>query len=66
MLTAFWDYQGVLLAHFQKHGESVNSASYCEALLKLLDASHRKRPGQLERLVLLYHDNSGPHMAQAT
>jgi hypothetical protein len=25
MLTIFWDYQGVLLAHFQKSGENVNS-----------------------------------------
>jgi hypothetical protein len=27
MLIVFWDSQGVLLAHFQKHGENVNSAS---------------------------------------
>jgi hypothetical protein len=33
MLTMFWDSQGVLLSHFQKHGENVNSASYCEVLL---------------------------------
>jgi hypothetical protein len=26
MLTMFWDSQGVLLAHFQKRGENVNSA----------------------------------------
>jgi hypothetical protein len=45
--------QGVLLAHFQKHGENVNSASYCEVLLKLQDAIHRKRPGQLARGLLL-------------
>jgi hypothetical protein len=29
MLTVFWDSQVVLLAHFQKWGENVNSASYC-------------------------------------
>jgi hypothetical protein len=45
MLTVFWDSQGVLLAH----GENVNSASYCEVLLKLRDAIGRKRPGQLAR-----------------
>jgi hypothetical protein len=28
MLTVFWDSQGVLLAHFQKRGANVNSASY--------------------------------------
>jgi hypothetical protein len=32
MLTVFWDSQGVQLAHFQKHGENVNSVSYCEVL----------------------------------
>jgi hypothetical protein len=30
MFTVFWDSQGILLAHFQKRGENVNSASYCE------------------------------------
>jgi hypothetical protein len=40
MLTVFWDYQGVLLAHFQKLGENVNSASYCEVLIKLQDAEN--------------------------
>jgi hypothetical protein len=49
MLTVFWDSQGVLLAHFQRHGENVNSASYCEVLLKLRDAFRRKLPGQLAR-----------------
>jgi hypothetical protein len=49
MLTMFWDSQGVLLAHFQKNGENMNSASYCEVLLKLRDAIHRKLPGQKAR-----------------
>jgi hypothetical protein len=35
MLAVFCDSQGVLLAHFQKHGKNVNSTSYCEVLLKL-------------------------------
>jgi hypothetical protein len=35
MLTMFWDSERVVLAHFHKHGENVNSASYCEVLLKL-------------------------------
>jgi hypothetical protein len=38
MLTVFRDSEGVLLAHFQKCGENVNSALYCEVLLKLQDA----------------------------
>jgi hypothetical protein len=49
MLTVFWDSQGVLLAHFQKRGENMNSASYCEVLLKLRDVIHRKLPDQLAR-----------------
>jgi histone-lysine N-methyltransferase SETMAR len=68
MLTVFWDSQGVLLAHFQTHGENVNSASYeyCEVLLKLRDAVRRKRPGRLAGGVLLHHDNARPHTARAT
>jgi hypothetical protein len=52
MLTVFWDSQGVLLAHFQKHGENMNSVSYCEVLLRLQDAICRKHSGQLARGVL--------------
>jgi hypothetical protein len=59
----FWDSQGVLLAHFQKRGENMNSAMYCEVLLKLRYAVRRKLPGQLARGVLLYHDNARPHTA---
>jgi hypothetical protein len=66
MLTVFCDLQGVLLAHFQKHGESVTSAFYCEVLLKLRDSIRRKRPGQLAREVMLYHDNARPYTALAT
>jgi hypothetical protein len=56
IVTVFLDSQAVLLAHFQKRGENVNSASYC-VLLKLLGAIRRKGPGQLVRGVLLQHDN---------
>jgi hypothetical protein len=45
MFTILWNSQGVLLAHSWKHGENLNSASYCEVLLKLRDAICRKRPG---------------------
>jgi histone-lysine N-methyltransferase SETMAR len=44
----------------------MNSASYCEVLLKLRDAVCRKRPGQLSGGVLLHHDNARPHTARAT
>jgi hypothetical protein len=43
MLTVFWDSQGVLLAHFQKHGQNVNSASYCEVLLRLRDGNRKEK-----------------------
>jgi histone-lysine N-methyltransferase SETMAR len=66
VLTVFWDSQGVLLAHFPKSGENVNSASYSEVLLKVRDAIHRKRLCQLARGLLLHHDNARPHTAQAT
>jgi hypothetical protein len=66
MLTVFWDSQGVLLDHFLKRGEIVNSASYCEVLLKLWDAICRKRPGQLARGVLLHHGNARRYIAQTT
>jgi hypothetical protein len=66
MLTVFWDSRGVLLAHIQERGENVNSADYCEVLLKLWDAISRKRPGQLAKGVLLNHDNARPYRARAT
>jgi hypothetical protein len=65
VLTMFWDSHGVLLAHFQKRGENVNSASYCE-VLKLQNVINRKCPAQLARGVLHNHDNARPHTAQAT
>jgi hypothetical protein len=49
MLTVFLDSQGVLLTHFQKRGENVNSASYCAIVLELRDSIRRKHPGQLAR-----------------
>jgi hypothetical protein len=44
MLTVLWDCQGVVLTHFQKRGDYVNSASCCEAI-------RRKLLGQLARRV---------------
>jgi hypothetical protein len=58
MLTNFLIAQGVLVVHFQKPGENVNSVSYCEVLLKIQDANCRKHPGQLAQGVLLCHDNA--------
>jgi hypothetical protein len=66
VLTVFWDSQGILLAHFQKYGENLNSASYCEVLLKFQDAICRKHLSQLARGVLLHNDNARPLTARAT
>jgi hypothetical protein len=66
VLAVFWDSRGILLAHFQKRGENVNSASYCEVLLKLRNEIHRKHPSQLSRGVLLHPDNARSHRARAT
>jgi hypothetical protein len=66
MLTVFLDSQGVLLAHFQKRGENINSASHCKVLLKFWDAIRRNYLGQLIRGVLLHHDNARPRTARAT
>jgi hypothetical protein len=64
MLAVFWDSQEVLLAHFKKRGEIVNSASYCEVLLKLRNVVLRKRTGQVTRGVLLHHGNARRHTAR--
>jgi hypothetical protein len=66
MLIVFWDSQGVLLAHFQKYGENVHFASFCEVLLELWDVIRRRPSGQLARGVLLHHDNDRLHTARAT
>jgi histone-lysine N-methyltransferase SETMAR len=66
MLTVFCDSQGVLLTNFRNYCENVNSASYCEVVLKLRDVIRRKPPCQLARGVLLHHDNARPNTTQAT
>jgi histone-lysine N-methyltransferase SETMAR len=66
MLTVVWDSQGVLLAHFQKLGENMNTASYCEVLLTFRDSIRRILPGKLANGVLLHHDNTRPHTARET
>jgi histone-lysine N-methyltransferase SETMAR len=66
ILAMLWDSWGVLLSNLQKHGENMNSASYCEVLLKFRDTIRRERPGQLARGVLLQYDNARPHSARTT
>jgi hypothetical protein len=66
MLIVFWNYEGVLLPHFQKRVENMNSASYCEVLLKLRNTFGRRLPDQLARGALLQCDNARLHAARAT
>jgi hypothetical protein len=63
MLAVFWASQEVLLANFQKRGEIVNSASYCEDLLELRDAFAANV--QTNWQALLHHSNARPHTAPA-
>jgi hypothetical protein len=63
---SFWDYQGVLVALSQKRGENVNSASYCEVLLKLKGAVGRKIPGQRAGAALLHRENARARTARET
>jgi hypothetical protein len=60
MLTVFLDSQGVLLAHFQKRAENVNSVSYCEVLLNLRDTIRRKLPDKLVRQCQTPYRQSNP------
>jgi hypothetical protein len=66
MLTVFWDFLGVLLSNFQKRGENMNSAAYCEVLLKLRCEVSRKYLGQQERELSLHHENAKTPTARAT
>jgi histone-lysine N-methyltransferase SETMAR len=59
-------FSGNTLAYFQKRGENVNSASYCDLLLKLRDAICSKRPGQMAKGGTASSCNFRPHTAQAT
>jgi hypothetical protein len=66
MLTFFWDMQGPVLAKFQAHGETVNSAKYSVLLQdQLKPAVRHRRRELLSKRVLLLHDNARSHMATA-
>jgi histone-lysine N-methyltransferase SETMAR len=58
------EFLGVLIAHFQKRGENVNSASYCA--VESLGCNSQKTCRPIGKGVLLHHDNARPHTDQAT
>jgi hypothetical protein len=63
-LLCFGDSQGVLLAHFQKHGENVNSALCCKVLLKFRDAIRKKKKKKVQSycfIMTMQHRNYSGH-----
>jgi hypothetical protein len=63
MATVFLDHKGVLLVDFLTQGDTVNADHYCDTLSWLWEAICRKRPGLLQRGVVLLHSNARPHTA---
>jgi histone-lysine N-methyltransferase SETMAR len=66
ILTVFWDHEGKLPTAFQPQRQTVNGDSYCNILSKIHMAIQRKRPGLVNKGVLLLHDNACPHTANKT
>jgi len=66
MATVFWDAKGVLLVDILPHGETINAVRYCKTMDRLREAVRRKRPGLLQKGVVLLHDNATPHTANLT
>ena len=64
MITVFWDTFGVTLVDFIEKGQTANSSSYQNTLMKLSHATKRKRPHLTN--VVLHHDNARPHVAHTT
>lgn len=64
--AVFWDKYGVIPTEYLTHGNTVTAARYCETLFALRKAIKRKRPGLVERKVVLIQDNARPHSAAIT
>jgi len=63
MGTVFWDGEGLILAEFLEHGQTITAARYVQTLHKLCRALRDKRPG---RNIIILHDNARPHAAHLT
>jgi len=63
MGTIFWDAEGLILAEFLEHGQTITAAYYVQTLHKLRRALRDKRPG---RNIIILHDNVRPHAARLT
>lgn len=67
LLTVFWDCRGVIMYHFLKSGETMNSDVYCDLLDSLNVRLHRERPAVVNRKRLIFHqDNAKPHTSKKT
>jgi histone-lysine N-methyltransferase SETMAR len=66
MATVFWDHKGVLFVDFLIQGDTVNADCYCDTLSRLREAVLQKRPGLLQRGVVLLHDNARSHTVNCT
>ncbi|GIY15411.1 histone-lysine N-methyltransferase SETMAR [Caerostris extrusa] len=53
MATIFWDSRGVILIEYLERGQTINADRYCAPLTRLCEAIRRKRPGMLNKGVIL-------------
>lgn len=63
-ITIFLDSQGIILAEFQDHGETLNTTSYCVTLKKMRQSICWKCPGLLSANVILLDNNGRLHTAR--
>uniref|UniRef100_A0A0B6ZM36 Mos1 transposase HTH domain-containing protein n=1 Tax=Arion vulgaris TaxID=1028688 RepID=A0A0B6ZM36_9EUPU len=63
MLTVFWGSKEMLLEHFQKKGDNLNTALCYEVLIMLHNAIFKIRSGVLILGIFLLYDNARPHTA---
>jgi histone-lysine N-methyltransferase SETMAR len=67
MATVFFDEKGVILIDYLAEGATINSAYYADLLRgSLRQALWKKRPGAVEKIPLILHDNARPHTAKHT
>ena len=66
MAAVFWYTTGVILIEYLECNHTINADRYCAILTKLCEAVRRKRPGVLNKGVILLYDNARPHTARQT
>ena len=67
MLSAFWDWKGVVLFELLPRNQTINSYVYCRQLNKLNAAVKKKRPELVNCKGVIFHDdNVTPDTSLAT